>query len=61
MATSTQYPGASAPQHVRADEAIDIDLSGNGRPGCFAINAAIERASSDPTEGRGGPELRAVE
>ncbi|WP_190821716.1 TetR/AcrR family transcriptional regulator [Saccharopolyspora pogona] len=28
--------------------AIDIDLSGNGRPGCFAINAAIERASSDP-------------
>ncbi|MCI2422038.1 TetR/AcrR family transcriptional regulator [Saccharopolyspora sp. K220] len=28
--------------------AIDIDLSGTQRPGCFAINAAIERATSDP-------------
>ncbi|MFI0468247.1 TetR/AcrR family transcriptional regulator [Saccharopolyspora sp. 5N102] len=29
-------------------DAIDADLSGTDRPGCFAINAAIERASSDP-------------
>ncbi|MER7010064.1 TetR/AcrR family transcriptional regulator [Saccharopolyspora sp. NPDC000359] len=28
--------------------AIDTDLSGTGRPGCFAINAAIERAAADP-------------
>ncbi|MDA3628637.1 TetR/AcrR family transcriptional regulator [Saccharopolyspora sp. WRP15-2] len=28
--------------------AIDTDLSGTDRPGCFAINAAIERAAVDP-------------
>ncbi|RKT85745.1 TetR/AcrR family transcriptional regulator, transcriptional repressor for nem operon [Saccharopolyspora antimicrobica] len=27
---------------------IDTDLSGTDRPGCFAINAAIERAAGDP-------------
>lgn len=27
---------------------IDIDLSGGDRKGCFAVNAAIERAGTDP-------------
>ena len=28
--------------------AIDADLADSGTPGCFAINASVEKASSDP-------------
>ncbi|ARZ71895.1 hypothetical protein SMD11_6319 [Streptomyces albireticuli] len=49
-------------------QAVDADLAGTGQAGCFAINAAVERAAVDPdvkeeagrTFARVEEELRAV-